>query len=361
MQRMKKSMAIGLVFIALLALAVGGIVNHPSFGKSPDGERLERIKRSPNYKDGMFVNREHTPLMTTNKSRWRVMWDNLTAPKPENIEPSSAVAAVKTDLNTLDLSRNMAVWFGHSSYLLVVEGRKILVDPVLEVGFPASLMMHPFKGSDIYAPEDIPAVDYLVITHDHYDHLDYGTVRAIRDRVGKVVCPLGVGAHLEHWGYPEDRIVEMDWDETNALDNSTRVTCLPARHFSGRFLKQNPTLWASFMIESEKGTTIYIGGDSGYGSHFAEIGERFPNIDLALLENGQYNTDWRYIHALPEQQADIIRALHAHHVLPVHHGKFALARHAWNEPLRRLKETVESDTTSFIIHAVIGQPVFIDE
>ena len=211
------------------------------------------------------------------------MWDNLTEKKPDNLIPSESIHAVKTDLKRLNLSKDAVVWFGHSSYLLINSGKKILVDPVLTTGFPASLMMKPFKGTDIYSPEDIPEVDYLIITHDHYDHLDYGTVKAIRDKVDKVICPLGVGEHLEYWGYSAEKIVEMDWNEVYTSEPGFRITCLTARHFSGRFLRQNPSLWASFMLEGH--STVYIGGDSGYGAHFSEIGKRFPHIDLAILEN----------------------------------------------------------------------------
>ena len=293
--------------------------------------------------------------MTSSKSRWRTLWNHLTEKKPDNLAPSENIRAVKTDLRRLDGSQDAVVWFGHSSYLLVNGGKKILVDPVLTTSFPASLMMKPFKGTDIYSPEDIPKVDYLVITHDHYDHLDYGTVKAIGNRVGRVVCPLGVGEHFEYWGYPKEKITEMDWYETFVPQNDLRITCLPARHFSGRLFRQNPTLWASYMIEGT--STVYLGGDSGYGSHFAEIGRQFPYIDLAILENGQYNENWRHIHTLPEQLPAAIHDLGAALNLPVHNGKFALSRHAWDEPMRKIEEAAAKDSSIHVVQAVIGHPV----
>ena len=244
----RKMITVISVFTAL-ALASAIVLNRPAFGRAPRGERLKRIERSSNYKNGRFVNKEPTPVMTSSGSRWRIVWDNLKERNPDNIIPSENMRAVKTDLKRLDLSRDAVVWFGHSSYLLIDGGKKILVDPVLTTGFPASLMMKPFKGTDIYVPEDIPEVDYLVITHDHYDHLDYGTVMAVRNRVGKVICPLGVGEHFEYWGYPKEKITEMDWNEVFVSEDNLRITCLPARHFSGRFLRRNPTLWASYMVE----------------------------------------------------------------------------------------------------------------
>lgn len=352
---MKRKMIIGISIFGMVALSVILVLNHPAFGRTPRGERLKRIEHSPNYKGGQFVNKKLTLFMTSSKSRWRVMWDNLTAKKPDNLVPPTDMQTVKTDLKQLDLSKDAIVWFGHSSYLLINGGRKILVDPVLTTGFPASLMMKPFRGTDIYSPEDIPEVDYLVITHDHYDHLDYGTVKAIRGRVGKVICPLGVGEHFEFWGYPAEKIVEMDWNEVYASDDNFQITCLPARHFSGRFLRQNPTLWASFIVEGH--STVYIGGDSGYGTHFAEIGRRFSQIDLAILENGQYNEDWQYIHTLPAQLPKAIYDLHAAVTLPVHNSKFALSRHAWDEPVRKMKEAAAKDSNLHIIHAIIGKPI----
>lgn len=352
---MKRKMIIGISIFAVLVLSIMMILNHPAFGRTPRGERQKRIEHSPNFKDGQFVNKELTPFMTTSKSRWKIMWDKLTEKKPENLAPAADIQAVKTDLRELDLSKDAIVWFGHSSYLMINGGRKVLVDPVLTTGFPASIMMKPFKGTNIYSPEDIPEVDYLVITHDHYDHLDYGTVKAIRNRVGKVICPLGVGEHFEYWGYPVEKIVELDWNEVYASDNDFKITCLPARHFSGRFLRQNPTLWASFVIEGH--STVYIGGDSGYGTHFAEIGKRYPHIDLAILENGQYNEDWRYIHTLPAQLPKAIHELNAVQTLPVHNSKFSLSRHAWDEPVRKIEEAEARDSSLHIIHAIIGSPI----
>lgn len=154
----------------------------------------------------------------------------------------------------------------------------------------------------------MPDIDYLIITHDHWDHLDRGTVTALRPRIRTVVCPLGVGEHFEYWGFPKERIVELDWHEQAALDDGFTIRCLPARHFSGRGLNSNQTLWGSFLLQSPS-RKIYIGGDGGYGKHFAQIGREFPDIDLAILENGQYNEAWRYIHTLPGQLAQAAKDL----------------------------------------------------
>lgn len=354
-------MILTIIFSVLLILvvAIGMILRlHPAFGRSPQGERLERISASPNYRNGQFHNLEKTPEVTSDKGILRALWDALFE-SPVNKVPSVPVEAVKTDLTALPLTDNRLVWLGHSSYFMTLAGKRILVDPVLTSEFPVSLMMmKPFPGSDIYSPVDIPPIDVLIITHDHYDHLDYGTIRNIKERVGVVICPLGVGEHLEYWGVDKAKIMELDWYHT-ATYGPLKIECLPARHFSGRLFRRRNTLWASFMITLPDGMAVFIGGDSGYGRHYQEIAQCYPSIDYAILENGQYNEDWRYIHALPSQQDSVIRDLGAKNVLPVHNSKFALARHPWHEPIDKIRETAAADTSFHLIDAIIGQPIIL--
>lgn len=344
-------------FGAILVIAVAGalFVNQAGFGRLPRGERQQRIERSPNFRNGQFRNRQTTALMTSDKGRFAAMLDFIFRKKEEGLRPDRAVPAVKTDLKALDPAQELAVWFGHSSYLIQTGGKRFLVDPVFCQASPVSFVNRSFPGTDIYAPEDMPTVDYLVITHDHWDHLDYETVVRLKDRIGKVICPLGVGEHFEYWGFAPDRLVELDWDEAADLGDGFRVVCLPARHFSGRGLKPNRTLWASFLLQSPA-QRIFLGGDSGYGRHFAEIGERFPNIDLAMLENGQYNEDWKYIHTLPEYLAREAEELGTKKVLTVHHSKYALARHRWDEPLENARRLAE-ETPAEVLMPLIGEVV----
>ena len=194
----------------------------------------------------------------------------------------------------------------------------------------------------------MPDIDYLVISHDHWDHLDYRTVKSLKDRVGKVICGLGVGEHFEHWGYDKDQLVELDWYEDAALENGFAVHCLPTRHFSGRGLKANQTLWASFLIETPS-QKIYMAGDGGYDSHFEEIGKCFPDIDLAILENGQYDEGWNLIHLMPSNMAKAAKDLKVKRVMTVHHSKYALAKHPWDEPLTNEKKMQEQDSLNMVI------------
>ncbi|MBK8414386.1 MAG: MBL fold metallo-hydrolase [Bacteroidetes bacterium] len=185
----------------------------------------------------------------------------------------------------------------------------------------------------MYKPTDFGVIDLLVLTHDHYDHLDYKTLFALKDKVKHVVCSLGVASHLIFWGYDRAIITELDWWQSTNV-GSLKITATPARHFSGRLFKRAQTLWSSFVLQSST-NTIYIGGDSGYDSHFKEIADRFGSFDLALLECGQYNSKWPLIHMTPEESVQAGIDLQAKVIMPVHFGKFALAFHDWNEPVKR--------------------------
>ena len=327
-----------MIFLIILAVLTGttaAVLNHPSFGRAPRGERLERIGRSPNYRDGKFHNIHPTPITTAEKGGLSGIWHFLFG-KRRDLKPENDLPTVKTDLHGLDRNEETVVWFGHSSYFIQSGGKRFLVDPVLTNRPPMSLMFRPFKGTDVYTPDDIPDVDFLIVTHEHWDHLDYNTVKRLKNRVGKVVCPLGVGEHFEYWGFPPERIAEMDWYDTLYADDRLAIHCLPARHYSNRILKRDRTLWASFMIDGPQ--RIYLSGDGGYDTHFAEIGEKFPGIDLAVMENGQYDRDWRYIHLMPDELVRAIDDLKPRTVLTVHNSKYALCKHPWHEPLDNIRK-----------------------
>ena len=336
-----------LVVIVLLAVVVIAFINQPSFGRIPRGERLERVKQSPNYRDGKFQNLHETVLMTSDKGRLEGIWDFLFR-KIEGLRPDVPLPAIKTNLKNLNQDEEAIIWFGHSSYLIQTGGKRILVDPVFCMASPVSFINKPFKGTDIYHPEDMPDIDYLVISHDHWDHLDYHTVKELKGRIGKVICPLGVGEHFEYWGFDKDRIIELDWNEDAKLEPGFMIHCLPARHFSGRGLNANQSLWASFLLEAPS-QKIYIGGDGGYDTHYADIGNRFPDIDLAILENGQYNEEWKYIHLMPQYMTQAARDLKAKRILTVHHSKYALAKHRWDEPLKNAENMKYKDSLDVLI------------
>ncbi|MGS2762852.1 MBL fold metallo-hydrolase [Sinomicrobium sp. M5D2P9] len=331
----RRVMLILISIVILFVVSVFIYMQHPKFGKAPSGERLERIKRSSNYRDGSFVNHTFTPSLTEGYSFAGILFDFLFRKKP-GLVPDVRIPSVRTDLKALPAEDNVLVWFGHSSYFMQVDGLKILVDPVFSGNAsPVPGSTKAFKGTDVYTVSDLPEIDYLLITHDHYDHLDYETVSALKDKVKKVVCGLGVGSHLEHWGYTAEILEEKDWDETVELSSGAKLHILTARHFSGRTFKRNNTLWLSYLLETPK-RKIFLGGDSGYDGHFAEIGEQFGTIDLAILENGQYNKAWHAIHCLPGETLKAAKDLNAKRLMPVHSSKFALGMHRWEEPLNEV-------------------------
>ncbi|MBQ8939303.1 MAG: MBL fold metallo-hydrolase [Paludibacteraceae bacterium] len=349
--------------VLVLGAVVLGVLSHPAFGVFRHVSR-ERIEASPNYRNGRFRNQEPTPQFTGSnegrKGSFGAIWRFLTAKDTVRI-PNQAVEAYKTDLKALPTDSDWVVWFGHSSYLFCLGGKRFLVDPLLKPEFPASVMLRPFAGTDIYRPEDLPPIDVLIITHEHWDHMDYGTLRDLRTRVKKVVCPLGIADYLRYWHYPDSQIVEMDWSENSqfSIHNSQlSITCLPTRHFSNRLLgRANQTLWASFMIEYA-GRKVYIGGDGGYDGRFKAIREQFGEVDLAFLENGQYNERWRYIHTMPEGLEQAIRDLEPKQVFTVHHDKYALAMHPWNEPDSVAKAISRRNPAFRLLDAAIGKVVF---
>lgn len=348
------------LFVGLLlvfALGVWLFLNSSSFGSLPKGDRLARVRNSPNYRDGAFKNLDSTVLMVGEKNRWETLYEVLSK-RVEGLRPDKPVEVVKTDLSALPRDSDLFVWFGHSSYLLQLGGVRFLVDPVFYNAAPVSFVNRAFPGTDVYRAEDVPDVDYLIISHDHWDHLDYEAVTRLRGRVGKVVLPLGVGEHFERWGYAPADLIELDWWERAAPAEGCTLHCLPARHFSGRGLTSNQSLWASYMLEVG-GKTVFVGGDSGYGRHFKMIAERFPRIDLAIMENGQYNEEWRYIHTLPGKLIDEVRELAPKSVITVHHSKFALASHPWDEPLRN-ERRIDAETDARLLVVKIGEVLILE-
>ena len=339
----------------LFSIAVFVILQQSKFGKLPSGDRLERIKKSPNYKDGSFQNQSITPVMTEGVSYFAIGKEFFFG-KKKRISPIDKIPSAKTDLINLDKTKDILVWFGHSSYFIQIDGKRILVDPVLSGNAsPFSFSIKAFKGTDPYSTADIPEIDYLFISHDHWDHLDYETVMELKPKIRKVICGLGVGEDFEYWGFDKNSIIEMDWNGQVTLDNGFVANAVPARHFSGRGFKRNQTLWTSFVLQTPT-MKLFIGGDGGYDQHFAEIGKTFGPIDLAILENGQYDNNWKYIHLLPDDLVKAFRDLNAKRLFTVHSSKFALGNHPWDEPL--IKITAHSKELNFpLITPMIGEQV----
>lgn len=332
---------------AIGAMGAGGgawFLNQPKFGRPPQGERLKRILASPHFADGSFQCLEPISFVADPKdgprgNMFTILYKFIFGDRSAFM-PKEPMISVKTDLKSLPLDEDLIVWMGHSTYYMQLGGRRILTDPVFSsYASPVSFVNKAFPGSNIYTADDIPPLDILAITHDHWDHLDYPTIMALKPKIKDIVCPLGVGEYFEQWGFSPSVLHEEDWFTEIKLGDNFSVHIMPSQHFSGRFLKRNGTLWCGMAFVTP-GRRVYLSGDGGYGKHFKTIGEQFGGFDLAIMENGQYNKKWSKIHLLPAQTAQAAADVGAKVLLNSHNGKFALSEHSWKEPYEELAKAV---------------------
>ncbi len=347
--------AILLSIVVLLAAAGIAFVNQRSFGRLPRGERLERIRRSPNYRDGQFRNLHPPPQMTSDKGFAGSMWGYSLR---EQRAPRTGVGASGAETRSAPFGAGGGCVGVVRPFVLSAaigrdasSGRSCADRQVADV----AVLFSPSRVRTSCLRRTCPDIDCLIVTHDHWDHLDYRTVMQLKERIGRVVCPLGVGEHFEYWGFDSDRIVELDWNESCGLSDGFRIHCLPARHFSGARVAAQP-----FALG------LVFGGEP----FAAGLSCRRRRLRCALRRDrspvradrpggggdGQYNADWRYIHLMPEKLPEAIRDLRPARVLTVHHSKFALSRHAWDEPLKNAAEAAAGDGF-ILLQPMIGEIV----
>jgi L-ascorbate metabolism protein UlaG (beta-lactamase superfamily) len=347
---------IWLASILLLIAVYWFIVIHPKFGKNPAGKRLERVLKSTNYEHDSFHNLTQTEVLLKGTSMVKMMKDFF-LDKPATTKPPKPLPSIKTDLKSLSAETPVIVWFGHSSYLIKSKNFNILVDPVMQGhASPLTMFGKSFAGSDVFSISNLPPIDMVLLTHDHYDHLHYESIKKLASTAKYFVTSLGVGSHLESWGVPPEKITELDWWESASIAN-IELTATPARHFSGRSFVHGKTLWSAFVMKID-GNQLFLGGDSGYEGHFKEIGKRFGSFDIALLECGQYGVNWPYIHMLPEQTVIAAKELNAKILMPIHWAKFELSIHAWDEPIIRATKFAE-ENNQVVTTPMIGEPVIL--
>ena len=330
-----------LIFYVLALIVAFGLATFlyfafaPRVGSNPAGDRLQRIRASPNYRDGKFQNVVPTDMDMPVGTMLGVLWEF--AKGASGREPKDTIPTVPFDATAWEAvpdSSFAVCWFGHSSLLIKMEGITFLVDPVFGERASTFSFAGPkrFNFQQHMSVALLPKVDVVLLSHDHYDHLDHETMVQLKEM--KFITPLGVGAHLEQWDIPASAITEKDWWESVQL-GSLRLTFAPARHFSGRSLTNRfSTLWGSWVFEGRT-KKIYFGADSGYSPTFKEIGERFGPFDLAMLECGAYDQRWKDIHMVPEETAQASLDLRASALMPIHWAKFSLGFHPWKEPIER--------------------------
>lgn len=304
-------------------------------GGTPAGDRLARIQASPNQTDGRFRNVVPTSMDMPFGKMLGVLWEFMKG--GEGREPVDTIPTVAFDATAWAAvpDTSLAVcWFGHSSLLIKLDGLTFLVDPVFSERASTFSFAGPkrFNFTEHMRVDQLPPIDAVLLSHDHYDHLDHEVVQQLKDK--RFIVPLGVGAHLERWGVPAAAITEKDWWEDVQV-GPVRLTLTPSRHFSGRGMTNRfSTLWGAWVMQGQM-KRLFFGADSGYSPTFKEVGERFGPFDLALLECGAYNALWADIHMMPEETVQAARDVKARVLMPIHWGKFSLAMHPWKEPVER--------------------------
>ena len=336
-----------LLWLALGALFAAGAVLAQAWvpiGRWPRGERLERVRHSPEWRDGRF--RDPQPMRMNTAASFGAMLHS--SPDVVPAVPLPVVRPPRETWSTPPASGVRVTWFGHSSTLVEVDGHRVLFDPIWsERASPLS-----WAGPRRFYPPpvalaDLPRLDAVVISHDHYDHLDRDTVLALAERGVVFVVPMGVGAHLAYWGVPEGRILELDWWD-RAHVNGLTLVAVPARHASGRTLvPRDPTLWAGYALLGDT-HRVYYSGDSGLVPALHEIGDRLGPFDLTLIECGQYNAAWPDWHMGPEQAVTAHLWVKGRWLLPVHWGLFSLAPHGWTEPVERVLAAAQAQGVNVI-------------
>lgn len=345
-----------ILLIGIIVLSTFSLIKQK--GAKPSGKRLERIEKSVLYANGIFQNTQD-PKMD------KIPFEGIKEMLKKGIDrtPSKVIETRKLDLERFINSgsdETLIAWLGHSSFLLKMNGVVILVDPVLSERASMFRFLGPkkFNYSCDYAVDDLPEIDLVLLSHDHYDHLDYHVINALKNKVGMFVTPLGVGAHLEYWGVDSSKIKEAEWWDTISFGN-IEFTATPGLHFTGRFTDRFKTLWCGWAMKSTT-NNIYYSGDSGYFDGFKEIGEKLGPFDFALMECGQYSKYWPMIHMMPEESVQAALDVNTKVAMPIHWGKFKLSIHAWYESPNRFLAKANEEKLEVSIPK-IGQVFSIDE
>jgi len=338
------------ILIFLVLSAVLFINLSPEFGGSPDKLKVTEFEKLDYYSEGKFENLIPT-TMDMDFGKAIKMLPKFFKNDPTRV-PSFALPIVKRDSLELvaDNLPTRLIWFGHSAFLLQIDGKNIMIDPMLgEVPAPNPLLGKKrfFKDLPIEI-EKLPQIDLIIISHDHYDHLDYGSIQKLKGKTKAYYVPLGVGSHFERWGVNPDQIQEMKWWDEIQI-GSIQLAFTPSRHFSGRGpTNRFSTLWGSWVIKGQQ-DAIYFSGDGGYGPHFEEIGNKYGPFDFAMMECGQYNENWKEIHMMPEETAQAGKDVKAKIIMPIHWAAFTLAMHSWTDPVERVISKARA----------LNQPLFV--
>lgn len=330
---MKKIILYTFVILILAGLGIG-IPACSHMGQSPTAEDSIMYINSDNYQAGIFENT--TPVNMgldgfTFSKALNFFFDSSREPKQEL--PTFHITANSFRTAPEDLQ---VVWLGHSSMILEIDGVRLLIDPVFDNASPVPYTIRRFQPSPIKRNE-LPEVDAVVISHDHYDHLEMKTIKHLATKVKHFIVPLGVGSHLKKWGCKPEQIIELDWGKS-MLIKEVEIIATPSRHFSGRGLGDRfKTQWASFVFKGSKHNAFYS-GDGGYDDRFKKIGQEYGPFDLTMIECGAWDKSWKDMHLMPHESIQAHKELGGKYMLPVHWGVYDLAFHRWDDPIRMVTE-----------------------
>ncbi|MCB8995461.1 MAG: MBL fold metallo-hydrolase [Bacteroidales bacterium] len=317
------------------------------FGGKINKELIEKFSHSKNWNGKIFLNTEETGINISLRNVPNLLKKQLFERKKREPETNIPFTPFNRDLWEKDAESARLVWFGHSAVLLRMGNKNILIDPMLgpDASPIAPFSTRRYTEGIIEIIKDLPRIDFLLLTHDHYDHLDYLSIRKLIAKTDRYLVPLGNARHLVSWGVKPELISEFDWHEKHSAgDLEFRFT--PSRHFSGRGINdRNKSLWGGWIIRSGK-ENIYFSGDGGYGRHFKEIGEKYGPFDFAFMECGQYNENWHQIHMYPEESVQAGIDAQAKIIMPVHWGAFSLSLHHWKEPVERFLKAAKEKAIS---------------
>ncbi len=318
------------IFAALIFLVVCTLlyVNiHPTFGDSPNEESMKKIEKSKHYHDGKFHNLVPTSLITSEEGADYSISDFFFPPDDKN--PLKPLPSEKLDTNKV--KDGTFTWMGHASILMKTNGMTILTDPVYHNASPVVIGGKPFELEHPFDLKDLPKINVIVISHDHYDHLEYEGIQEFASKVDQFFVPLGVKAHVMKWGVAKNKIVEMDWYESTTY-KGVEFTLVPSRHFSGRGITNgHSTLWGGWIFKSDR-RNIYFSGDSGYFDEFEKIGEKYGPFDISFIDSGAYDEAWATVHMWPKQSVQASIDLKSAVYLPIGWSRFDLAPHYWDDP-----------------------------
>ena len=336
--------------LVLFAVMVIAFINvHPTFGDSPSDESMKRIQASDHYADGKFHNLDPTSVMTASDDEDGYVTEFFFPPDDKN--PQEPLPSEKIDPSKI--KDGTFTWMGHASVLTKTGGITILTDPVYNSASPLPIGGKPFELSNPLRIEDLPDIDVIVISHDHYDHLEYQGVKELACSVDQFFVPLGVKAHVMYWGVEENRIIEMDWYETTTY-KGVEFTLVPARHFSGRGITNGgSTLWGGWVFTSDT-HNVFFSGDSGYLDEFKVIGSKYGPFDIAFIDSGAYNEAWANVHMMPEESVQASIDVQAKTYLPIGWSRYDLAPHYWDDPIIRATKAA-ADQNVTITTPLIGQ------